>query len=52
MILINDGSKYGSRKILDDLASRDEGVKVIHFRRNFGQTTAIMAGPIIIPVTC
>ena len=44
MILVNDGSTDGSRAILDDLASRDRRVKVIHFRRNFGQTTAIMAG--------
>ena len=44
MILVNDGSADGSRAILDDLASRDRRVKVIHFRRNFGQTTAIMAG--------
>lgn len=44
MILVNDGSTDGSRTILDDLASRDSRVKVIHFRRNFGQTTAIMAG--------
>lgn len=44
IILVNDGSADGSRSILDDLASRDVRVKVIHFRRNFGQTTAIMAG--------
>jgi glycosyltransferase involved in cell wall biosynthesis len=44
MILVNDGSVDGSRAILDDLANRDGRVKVIHFRRNFGQTTAIMAG--------
>jgi len=44
MILVNDGSTDGSRAILDELASRDGRVKVIHFRRNFGQTTAIMAG--------
>jgi glycosyltransferase involved in cell wall biosynthesis len=44
IVLVNDGSTDGSRAILDDLASRDGRVKVIHFRRNFGQTTAIMAG--------
>jgi glycosyltransferase involved in cell wall biosynthesis len=44
LILVNDGSADGSRAILDDLALRDKRVKVIHFRRNFGQTTAIMAG--------
>lgn len=44
IVLVNDGSTDGSRSLLDDLASRDRRVKVIHFRRNFGQTTAIMAG--------
>jgi glycosyltransferase involved in cell wall biosynthesis len=44
IILVNDGSLDGSRSILDALADRDRRVKVIHFRRNFGQTTAIMAG--------
>ena len=44
IIFINDGSSDGSREILDGLADRDSEVKVIHFRRNFGQTTAIMAG--------
>ena len=44
IIFINDGSSDGSRRILDDLAARQPMVKVIHFRRNFGQTTAIMAG--------
>jgi len=44
LIFVNDGSVDNSRRLLDDLASRDKRVKVIHFRRNFGQTTAIMAG--------
>ena len=44
IIFINDGSSDGSRVVLDRLADRDPIVKVIHFRRNFGQTTAIMAG--------
>lgn len=44
IILVNDGSLDSSRSVLDTLAARDRRVKVIHFRRNFGQTTAIMAG--------
>ena len=44
LILINDGSTDGSEEILDDLAKRDARVKVVHFRRNFGQTAAMMAG--------
>ncbi len=30
--------------MLDQLAANDKRVKVIHFRRNFGQTAAMMAG--------
>lgn len=44
LILVNDGSTDGSEALLDDLARRDPQVKVIHFRRNFGQTAAMMAG--------
>jgi glycosyltransferase involved in cell wall biosynthesis len=43
-IFVNDGSTDQSDKILDELADRDERFKVIHFRRNFGQTAAMMAG--------
>lgn len=44
IIFVNDGSLDGSAEILDGLASRYPQVKVIHFRRNFGQTAAMMAG--------
>ncbi len=44
MILVNDGSTDGSAEILDGLAARNPRVKVVHFRRNFGQTAAMMAG--------
>jgi glycosyltransferase involved in cell wall biosynthesis len=44
LLFVNDGSTDNSRAILNDLSLRDRRVKVIHFRRNFGQTTAIMAG--------
>ncbi|MCP9455879.1 MAG: glycosyltransferase family 2 protein [Nitrospira sp.] len=44
LILINDGSTDHSAQILDELAVRDSAVKVVHFRRNFGQTAAMMAG--------
>ncbi len=44
IIFINDGSSDGSAAILDGFAEKDETVKVIHFRRNYGQTAAIMAG--------
>lgn len=44
VILINDGSKDGSSKVLDELAQKDKNIKIIHFIRNYGQTTAMMAG--------
>ncbi len=56
LILVNDGSTDGSEEILDEIAAKDPAVKVIHFRRNFGQTAAMMAGfdhargDIIIPI--
>lgn len=44
VIFVNDGSSDASGEVLDDLADLDERIKVIHFRRNFGQTAALAAG--------
>ena len=44
MIFINDGSTDGSHEILDRLAEEDQRIRIIHFKRNFGQTAAMMAG--------
>ncbi len=44
IVLVNDGSTDGSAAALDALAARDKRVKVVHFRRNYGQTAAMMAG--------
>jgi len=44
IIFINDGSGDNSGKILDGLAQRDNRVKIIHLLRNYGQTSAMMAG--------
>jgi glycosyltransferase involved in cell wall biosynthesis len=44
LILVNDGSTDGSAAVLDKLAETDMNVKVVHLRRNFGQTAAMMAG--------
>ena len=43
-ILVNDGSKDGSSAALAEIAQRDPTVKVIEFRRNYGQTAAMQAG--------
>jgi glycosyltransferase involved in cell wall biosynthesis len=44
LIFVNDGSVDGSKQALDQLADQDPRMKVIHFKRNFGQTAALMAG--------
>jgi glycosyltransferase involved in cell wall biosynthesis len=44
IIFVNDGSHDGSADLLDELAAKNPEVKVVHFRRNFGQTAAMMAG--------
>ncbi|HVA48829.1 MAG TPA: glycosyltransferase family 2 protein [Pirellulales bacterium] len=44
IVLVDDGSTDGSSAALDELAEGDAAVKVVHFRRNFGQTAAMNAG--------
>jgi glycosyltransferase involved in cell wall biosynthesis len=44
IVLVNDGSRDGSTQALAELAGRDPLVKVIEFRRNYGQTAAMQAG--------
>ena len=44
IVMVNDGSTDGSERELDALAKRDTRVKTVHFRRNYGQTAAMMAG--------
>ena len=45
LIMIDDGSSDGSLTALEKLAEKDpEHVRIVSFRRNFGQTAAIAAG--------
>jgi glycosyltransferase involved in cell wall biosynthesis len=45
VVLVDDGSSDGSREVLESLAEKDpQYVRVVEFRRNFGQTAAIAAG--------
>ena len=44
VLMVDDGSTDRTGEILDDLARGDDRLRVIHFRRNYGQTAAIMAG--------
>ena len=56
IIAVNDGSSDASERVLAELCARDPRVKLVSFRRNFGQTAAMMAGinfasgEIIIPI--
>jgi glycosyltransferase involved in cell wall biosynthesis len=45
VIFVDDGSRDGSLKVLENLVEKNpEHVRVVVFRRNFGQTAAIEAG--------
>ena len=45
VIYVDDGSRDGSVKLLEEMSAQDpEHIVIVEFRRNFGQTTAIAAG--------
>lgn len=44
MIAVDDGSRDRSFALLSELAARDERLRVVRFRRNFGQTAGFAAG--------
>ena len=44
IIFIDDGSKDNSFDVLKEIQKQDTHVRVIRFRRNFGQTAAMAAG--------
>jgi len=44
LVLVNDGSRDRSAERLDEIAARDSRITVVHLRRNYGQTAALMAG--------
>lgn len=44
IIAIDDGSRDRSFALLRDLAAQDERLRVVRFRRNFGQTAGFSAG--------
>jgi glycosyltransferase involved in cell wall biosynthesis len=44
VLFVDDGSVDESPRVLRELASKDDKIKVLTLRRNFGQTAATMAG--------
>lgn len=44
LVIVDDGSTDGSAELLAGLHAEDPRLKVIQFRRNFGQTAALAAG--------
>ena len=44
LIFVDDGSKDKSLESLEAFAAKDSHIKIIEFRRNFGQTAAMAAG--------
>ena len=44
VVLVDDGSRDGSDQLLATLHAEDPRLKVIRFRKNFGQTAALAAG--------
>ncbi len=44
IVYVDDGSRDGSTEKLAELAVQDPHIRVVSFRRNFGQTAAVQAG--------
>ena len=44
LVLVDDGSTDGTTELLDKIQLEDPHVTVVHLRRNYGQTPALMAG--------
>lgn len=44
IIFVNDGSTDATARVLKEIRSKDEHVKIIEFRKKFGQTAAWSAG--------
>ncbi|SNZ13007.1 glycosyltransferase family 2 protein [Hydrogenobacter hydrogenophilus] len=44
IIFVDDGSEDGTFNVLEKIANKDKRVKVIRFKRNYGQTSAMYAG--------
>lgn len=44
IVMVNDGSGDGSYRVMQDIASKDDNVKIISLSRNFGSHAAMLCG--------
>ena len=44
MLFVDDGSKDNTVAVASQLAAKDKRLRIIKFRRNYGQTPAMAAG--------
>ena len=44
LIFVDDGSTDRTLDVLQQLRSKDERIKIIHFRKNFGKALALCSG--------
>ena len=44
ILVVDDGSTDGTFAVLEEIAQKDKNLKVIRFKRNYGQTAAMYAG--------
>jgi glycosyltransferase involved in cell wall biosynthesis len=44
IVLVDDGSRDSSARLMEGIAARDPRVKLVMLRRNYGQTSALRAG--------
>ncbi len=44
IVMVDDGSKDNSYKVMQELASKDSHIKIIKLSRNFGSHSAVLAG--------
>jgi glycosyltransferase involved in cell wall biosynthesis len=44
IVLVDDGSRDGTRDVLRTIAAEDPHLRLVFFRRNYGQTAAMAAG--------
>ncbi|MFK8068047.1 MAG: glycosyltransferase family 2 protein [Gammaproteobacteria bacterium] len=44
VLLVNDGSTDSSESVMREIASENTNFKAVNFRKNYGQTAAMMAG--------